>query len=284
MRYENSAYWKSLHREFEGGLRAVGHPHLGERLNELKYASEAETFIEVVARVLESFAPGSELRVLDLGTGVGFWARLLDSMMREAGFSVRMTVLDISAEALETVGKALPEAERMQADLKQIDLDARAGEFDLVFAGYCLHHLDRLDDFSHGLQFAARSVAAGGRLLVMDPMLTMPFSELDVLDFGRYAGNGMARHLCVWEDVLDREQLQLEERRPAVSFLLNGCIEANGRFAYAFASMLWARACQWVYRSDARTSRLAGLLTAADGRLKRAGQGLSSSLCLFRRI
>jgi hypothetical protein len=43
MKYNNRGYWRDIHKEYKGVLRAVGHPTLSGHLNQLKYGSEART-------------------------------------------------------------------------------------------------------------------------------------------------------------------------------------------------------------------------------------------------
>src|SRR5690242_15017327 len=55
MAYDNKRYWENLHQEHAGRLRAVGHPWLTEKYNELKYASEAETLRTALAELKPAF-------------------------------------------------------------------------------------------------------------------------------------------------------------------------------------------------------------------------------------
>jgi hypothetical protein len=117
----------------------------------------------------------------------------------------------------------------------------------------------------------------------MDPILTLPYSRLDMIDLPAFRGNGIPRHLYLIEEVLAGEGFMHRTRAPAVSFVLNGPIEANGRIGYAALNRLW-----WLlnlaYRSDALVRGLAGWLAAADRVLKRRGLGFSSSVCLFAKV
>ena len=79
MDYEYHQYWSQLHARLKGQLRAVGNPLLSERLNQLKYASEAETMKRAVLTISNAFQKERlrEISHLDLGAGTGFWTELL---------------------------------------------------------------------------------------------------------------------------------------------------------------------------------------------------------------
>ncbi|MBX9931964.1 MAG: metalloregulator ArsR/SmtB family transcription factor [Methylobacterium sp.] len=100
--------------------------------------------------------------LIDLGTGTGRMLGLL------AGRAARATGLD-SSHAMLSVARA--NLERMglsRVDLRQGDIHAppfARGSFDVVLVHQVLHYLD---DPARALREAARLVAPGGRLLVVD--------------------------------------------------------------------------------------------------------------------
>jgi SAM-dependent methyltransferase len=100
--------------------------------------------------------------VVDLGTGTG---KMLALLAPRAG---RATGLDSSHAMLSVARANLERAGLPRVDLRQGDLHAppfgRAG-FDLVVLHQVLHYLD---DPARALREAARLVAPGGRLLVVD--------------------------------------------------------------------------------------------------------------------
>lgn len=283
MPYDNTSYWVDIHRSLPGSLRTVGHPWLSETLNELKYQSETETLGMVLASVAGHLATKTSLRVLDIGTGTGYWAEAILAWLAHQNVTPAMTVLDISAEALADVRKRHPEFRTIHADLKAIDPSSQRGTFDLVTSIYCLHHIPRAADFLNGLRFAGRSVAPDGLFLLMDPILSRPYSPFHAMAFRSEDTNGMPRALSLIDDLLDGEGLARVALVPAVSFVLNGAIEAGSRLGSALAARAW-HLLQRVYRRDGLTRRLSGTIVALDRRLKRAGNGLSSSLAAYHRI
>ena len=282
MSYDNPAYWQDLHRRYSGQLRAVGFPTLSEAFNQLKYASEAATLAAVLDDCKVAPRSGSQLKVVELGAGNGFWCEMIAAYFKAKSVPCEITAMDISQEALATINSRQPGVVTRRIDLTQASPDGAVGEFDLVYSFYCLHHLPRVAGFMNALRFACRSVAPGGRLLIMDPILSQAFSLHDTFDFSTYTGNGVPRHQCFIDDIVAGEGLRRERVVPAVSYVLNGPIEARGRFAFRLRRKIW-HTLHKVYRSEAWTRRCSAWVAAWDRRLKRGPASSSSSLCVYRR-
>ncbi len=281
-KYDNTAYWRGLHERYPGELRAVGHPNLSEAANRLKYQSEAETLARSFELAVESFSGRSALRVLDVGAGTGFWTVQLKEMLRAHGIHAQLAALDISRNALQSIASKLEEVELIEADLKCDAPRQHERRFDLVTAMYCLHHLSRLEEFLNGLRYAALCVRPGGCLMIMDPVLRDGYSPFHRVDESTWAGNGMPRSL----KAIDAELSQLGFRRllavPAVSFILNGPIEARGQVAFSVKQSLWTLAGR-VFRHDALTRIVSPAFRVVDAVLKRTPASGSSSLCVYLR-
>ena len=78
VKYDNTVYWTNLYKKHESMLKAAGHPTLSEKLNELKYKSEARTLLSTLEEISQRFrrAGREELSIQDVGTGFGYWAKL----------------------------------------------------------------------------------------------------------------------------------------------------------------------------------------------------------------
>ncbi len=284
MFYENQSYWMNLHEKFKGELRAVGHPFLSEEMNQLKYESEAKTILTSLEKIIASFKQVgySKLSILDVGAGYGYWTALTYDALSQNGFQVDASALDISANALDVLQQRLPYVHPINADLTTIVPDKGKEAYDFVFACYCLHHLTRSHDFHNALQFMAHSVKRSGFLLIMDPVLSKPFSKADTLDFQTFHGNGIPRHLYFIDDVL----AQLGMRRclvlPAVSFLLNQNIEAPDMISYYTMMFMRKLLCRFD-RIKNFAQRTAGALKYIDLVLKRQGLAYSSNVCLYQK-
>jgi SAM-dependent methyltransferase len=197
-------------------------------------------------------------------------------------FIVNATALDISMEALDILAKQFPNMELVNDDLAKIAPNRFLESYDLVFSCYCLHHLVNHDDFVNALRFVGNSVKKEGFLLIMDPIIKMPYSKYDTLDFNSFRGNGIPRHLYLIDDILGKVGLQRRLIRPAVSFILNENIEAPGPIAYFLMTATWKVLCKF-YRSEKFVQIFGGTLKYADKMLKHLSLSFSSSICLYQK-
>ncbi|GJD30443.1 2-methoxy-6-polyprenyl-1,4-benzoquinol methylase, mitochondrial [Methylobacterium adhaesivum] len=116
----------------------------------------------VEAAVLDVLGSRPIHNLIDLGTGTGRMLGLL------ADRATRATGLDSSHAMLSVARANLERAGLSRVDLRQGDIHAPPfgrGSFDLVLVHQVLHYLD---DPARALREAARLVAPGGRLLVVD--------------------------------------------------------------------------------------------------------------------
>jgi len=283
--YDNRSYWTNLHEKFKGELKAVGHPFLSESMNQLKYESEAETVLVGLKKMIDSFrhVDRTEMSVLDVGAGYGYWTGLVYDLFSKNGFKVNASALDVSTNALDVIRDRLPYVNPISADLRTIAPDASERSYDIVFSCYCLHHLTRANDFLNAMQFVGRSVNQGGFLLIMDPVLTMPYSREDILDFQSFRGNGISRHLYFVDDILAGFGLRRCLVLPAVSFLLNENIEAPDKLSYYAMTVIWKLLCR-LDRIEHLVEKTAGIFKSTDLFLKRHGLAFSSSVCVYQKI
>jgi len=282
MKYDNEPYWVRMHQRHAGRLRGVGHSSLSEEFNKLKYASESGTFVDVLQGLKSQLSEKAKLSVMDIGAGTGYWTDLLSDWCREEGLNAEMSVLDLSLDALKSIQASYPWAKVIQEDLRSVDVSLLSNAFDLVMSFYCLHHLVRIKDFLNGLAFSAKSVRNGGFLLIMDPILTKPFTYLDTVDFRSFEGNGIPRHLYLLDDVLSKGGLRRVAMRPAVSFMLNGNIEGDSRTSFLICNAIW-RVMQIFYRRSTWANRIGKIVLSLDSVLKNANLGFSSSLCVYQK-
>jgi ArsR family transcriptional regulator len=116
----------------------------------------------VEAAVLDAIGDEPLGRVLDLGTGTGRMLQLLaDRSDRAVGLDASHSMLSVARANLER--ERIANWELRQGDVHSPPLDA--GAFDLVVIHQVLHYLD---DPARAIAEAARLVAPGGRLLVVD--------------------------------------------------------------------------------------------------------------------
>jgi ArsR family transcriptional regulator len=116
----------------------------------------------VEAAVLDAIGDAPLGHVLDLGTGTGRMLQLLAARAdRAVGLDASHSMLSVARANLER--ERIANWELRQGDVHSPPLDA--GAFDLVVIHQVLHYLD---DPARAVAEAARLVAPGGRLLVVD--------------------------------------------------------------------------------------------------------------------
>ena len=107
------------------------------------YMPFRERFIEVTKSLFSFFlADRSELKVLDLGCGDGFFAgELLKSVTR-----VKFTLCDGSGDMLKAARERLKKksnVEYIQASFQNvIETKILTGNFDFIYSSYAIHHLE----------------------------------------------------------------------------------------------------------------------------------------------
>jgi len=284
MPYDNREYWTKVHANLKGQLKAVGHPYLSESYNQLKYSSEASSLDKALQDVIIAFRQNKDQKIsfLDIGAGSGYWTGSISDRLSSQGYQIDVSALDMSNDALDVIKERFPFVLTIQDDLRTVSPDKFSESYDIVSACYCLHHLARVGEFINALRFAGSSVKKGGFLLIMDPVLTKPYSKLDTMDFYSFRSKGYPRHLYFVDDILSDQGLVRSAMYPAISFFLNGQIEAPGFLSYLVIRQIWIR-MQGIYRSDRLTGMMSGALMSLDQMLKRNNLSFSSSVCVYHK-
>ena len=133
---------------------------LAPRWDELRSRHASEDAVE--AAILDAIGPGRIGSLLDLGTGTGRMLQLL------APRAERAVGLDASHAMLSVARANLARAGLGRIELRQGDIGApplTRGGYDLIMMHQVLHYLD---DPARALSQAARLLAPGGRLVVVD--------------------------------------------------------------------------------------------------------------------
>lgn len=162
---DSRAYWEDrLSARF--GLDGVGYAGLGRPYNEWLYRVRERVFFDTVRRL--EIDP-RRLRVLDVGSGTGFYVRL----WRRLG-APKVVGSDIAETSVRALSKAFPGASFVRMDAGQEVLPLDPGSFDVVSAFDVLFHI--VDDacFARALLNLTRLLRPGGLLLYSDNFLHGP--------------------------------------------------------------------------------------------------------------
>jgi len=156
------SYWDERHAA-DDSLDTVGWAGLGHAFNAWMYAVRRA----VVRRAVRAHVPlGATTRVLDVGSGTGFYLDL----WRELGAG-QVEGSDYSAVAVERLRRARPGTEIHQLDLAGDPAALPADAYDAVSAMDMLFHIMDPDAYARAIANLARLVRLGGHLVMTENLL-----------------------------------------------------------------------------------------------------------------
>jgi SAM-dependent methyltransferase len=220
------AYWESRLSE-RYSLEGVGYAGLGGAFNAWMYRVRRV----VVSRRARRLLAGSRPRVLDIGSGTGFY---LDLWRRVGAAS--LTGSDITDTAVERLRARFPGLEVVRFDVGGERLPLPRGAFDVVSAFDVLFHIVDDDSYARALANVRELLAPGGLLLLSDNFL-----HRDAVRSETQAN----RTLEQIEAAVASAGLEVVERRPMM-VLMNGPIDTDSRAL----RLWWAGLSRLVRRSE----------------------------------
>jgi SAM-dependent methyltransferase len=236
--YEANSYWETL---LSGSFDSSGvaYAYLAVSFNDARYRAEQD----VVRRALERHPSpaGPPSSALDIGCGTGIWI----GFWRARGIP-DITGVDLTEVAIARLEKAGVPASLMRADIGEAGLDL-GRQFDVISVMSVLLHIVDADRLSSAVDNLARHLAPGGRLVLIEPVITQGWWGGDL---GPKA-NSRVRTRDFWATEFDRHGLELLEIRP-VTFLLANPIDARRSRTY----QLWLRYWNYVLRFIGRRERV----------------------------
>jgi SAM-dependent methyltransferase len=274
MAYDPKAYWRNLHNR--SGLSGVGQSGLGDEINAWIYRS--------IRRNMRGFARRHDLqptpsgnRLLEVGVGSGYWVTL----WQELGWEV--DGCDLVPSTVERLRAAQPDRRFWVADIGSEDgvlagADGATDGYDMVTALSIVLHVTRDDAFDRALTNLAAAVRPGGRLLMMEPVLTRRKKE-PPYDPEKHS---RARVLRSYTDPLvERLGLELEAIAPATALAANP-LEAGRSFKLAHYRRWW-RIVQRTRRKPSSVRWVGPTMYGLDSVALRLGESPTAKLMLFRK-
>ncbi len=158
-------YWEERLRQ-HWGLQGAGRLRFGDAYNRWAYRIQRHVFLRTLRRTGFDFR---QARVLDIGTGVGFYV----DRWRELG-AARITGVDITKVATEAMRRKYPDQEFYQLDISG-DPDPLAGHtFDGISAIAVLFHI--VDDarYAQALRNIFGLLRRGGLFIFSEGLLHHP--------------------------------------------------------------------------------------------------------------
>ncbi|MCD6727437.1 MAG: class I SAM-dependent methyltransferase [Solirubrobacteraceae bacterium] len=268
--YEARAYWESL----LGGkysLRGVGYQGLSASFNRLFYRSVAVA----AAAALDRAGVGAPRRVLDVGSGTGYW---IDFWQRRGAGEI--IGLDLTRAAVEGLRERLPGIRFEQADVGAERLPGGLGELDAISAMSVLLHITDEERFRRAVANLGAALAPGGVLLLTEPVVVhrwwgRPFDE---------SSNSKARPLGEWTDALAAAGLRLESLTPATCLLAN-TIDTRRPGTYRLAFRYWEALNMGVGPRERLGAVVGSTLYALDRvAMRLARTGPSTKIVVARRV
>jgi 2-polyprenyl-3-methyl-5-hydroxy-6-metoxy-1,4-benzoquinol methylase len=266
--YDSRAYWSALHRR--GGLKAVGQSGLPEGFNRWLYKIGRGN----VVRFLDAHGCGdlSDLAVLDVGSGTGFWIDVWRSMG-----AARIDGVELIAEAVDRLRERHPDSTFTLGDVADPGLVLRTEPYDAVMIMNVLLHVVEDDRFATAASKLAAAVRPGGRLLLAEPALRRPTSFRPP----KPGAASLARPLSRYREVFEAGGLRMIAVGASTVVGANP-IEA-GDPLYRWYAALWKRVGRSARRGPRRANVLGGFLAALDRVLMATGAAPSGKLILFER-
>jgi SAM-dependent methyltransferase len=242
-------------------LGSVGWSGLGESFNHWMYAVRKHVFRRVVRESIDDL---STLRVLDIGSGTGFY---LDAW-RALG------VLDLSGSDLTTTAVTRLRAAFVDVPVHQLDIGGDPehlpqGQYDVVSIMDVLYHVVDDKRYARALHNLSRLLKPGGKLILSENCVAETQAGV----------HQVSRSRIQIENALREAQLDPLLQRP-MFFLMNSPIDSDSRILHRW----WSA----VVRLSARNEVLGWLLGAAVlplelALVRLAGTGPSSKIIVCQR-
>lgn len=207
------AYWEGRLGE-DVSLNSVGYYGLSDNYVAWLYRIRARQFKRAVRDYVR---PG--MRVLDVGSGGGFYVSLWQSLGAGA-----ITATDLTENSLRAIERRFPDVTTRQFDVGAPEVPAGLEGFDAISCMDVLHHLVDDEQYERALANCARLLKPGGMLVFTENFLHAP----------AYRGpHSVSRPLIHIERVLRGAGFRIALRRP-MFVLMNRPLDSRSRIFAAY--------------------------------------------------
>ena len=164
--YDAARYWDDRLRKYGGSLRGVGDEGLSENDNARQYQEAAQAFRGLWQSLGLTADQVATLRVLEVGTGTGFYTRLLHEL------GVRTyTGVDITDALFAQLQAELPTFRFQRADVTDVALtSALVGlnnlPYDLLIILDVIEHIVTDEKFAQAMATLDSCLRPGGKLII----------------------------------------------------------------------------------------------------------------------
>lgn len=268
--YEARAYWEGLLGD-EYSLRGVGYQGMSASFNRMFYRAVAVA----AAAALDRAGVGAPRRVLDIGSGTGYWIDFWRA--RGAG---EIVGLDLTQAAVEGLRARFPAVRFEQADVGAEDLPPGIGQVDAISAMSVLLHITEEERFRRAVANLGAALVPGGVLLLTEPVVVhhwwgRPFDE---------SSNSKARPLVEWSDALAAAGLRIESIAPATCLLAN-TVDTRRPGTFRLAHRYWEALNMGVGPRERLGAVVGSTLYALDRvAMRLARTGPSTKIVVARRV
>jgi SAM-dependent methyltransferase len=238
--YVPKQYWERLLRK-SFNIKGVAYPDLPSSFNRLFY----KAMENAVNRVLKVNGISKEelikARLLDVGSGTGFW---VDFWLRAGARDI--SGFDLTNVSVKILKEKYPSLRFYEIDIADVPSEFY-GKFNLISVMSVLLHITDDKKFEQAIGNIKKLLKESGIAIIIDPLITNPWWGDP---FGPEA-NSKVRSLKEWGSILQKNGLELKMVVPVTSLLANA-VDTKTRWLLHFMWFYWGiisklmRGREWV--------------------------------------
>lgn len=270
--YEPGTYWEGLLSD-HSGLVGVADPTHAEFALRESYRVVHRNVLRMLRPEGVSALDGT--RVLDVGSGSGFW---LDTWQQLG--AQRPTALELTEVASERLRQSRADVDVVTGDITRPDLELPGSPYGFISAMSVLLHIVDDDAFHRALRNICRLLSDDGLFLLADPILVRRQSRHP----SSPGDNSVARTFAEWQAALDAVGLRIARVQPSTVLQGNPIDVRSPQMLHAL-NRAWAAYGRLQSRARPRLARaLVRTVSHTDAVLTRIPfPAVSAKLAVIRR-